>query len=98
MKPAGCKEDEKGSAHGMPERLLNAKAKTVGAKQTLKAVEKGEALVVFVARDADSHIVQPIIDGCRARGIELVYVDSIEALGRYCHIDVGAATAALVRR
>lgn len=80
----------------MPERLLTARSKTVGAKQTLKAVEKGLAQVVYVARDADRHVVQPIIDGCQRRGIEVVYVDTLRTLGRYCRIDVGAATAALL--
>ena len=80
----------------MPERLLGATAKTVGLRQTLKAVEKGRARVVFVARDADARLVQPVIEGCRRQGTELVFVDSMKELGRYCQIDVGAATAALL--
>jgi len=81
----------------MPERLLTSTAKVVGAKQTLRAVEDGRVQVVFVAQDADGHVVEPIIEACRRRGIEVVYVDSVAALGRYCKIDVGAAAAALVK-
>lgn len=80
----------------MPKRLLTSTKKIVGAKQTLRAVEDGRAQVVFVAEDADGHVVEPIIEGCRRRGIELVYVDTVASLGRYCKIDVGAAAAALV--
>ena len=45
----------------MPDRLKTAK-RIVGAKQTLKAVQGGQAKEVFVARDADGRVVQPIVD------------------------------------
>lgn len=80
----------------MPDRLRATAKRTVGVKQTLKALEKGRARVVFIARDAESHVVQPVLEACQRRGLVPVYVDTMKDLGRHCQIDVGAATAALV--
>lgn len=77
-------------------RLTQAKKKTVGTKQTLKAVERGQARVVFVARDADEHVVQPVLRAAAAKGIEVIRVDSMQLLGRACGIDVGCASAAVI--
>ncbi|NPV44944.1 MAG: 50S ribosomal protein L7Ae-like protein [Firmicutes bacterium] len=80
----------------MVERLKSAKKKTVGTKQTIKAVEKGEAKVVFIARDAEKHIVAPLEKLCSERAIEVVYIDSMKQLGEICGIEVGAASAAIL--
>lgn len=71
--------------------------RVVGAKQTLKAVKSGLASVVYVARDADLKVVIPIAETCRQNGIELIYVETMEELGKLCSIDVGAATACIVK-
>lgn len=76
-------------------RLLSARKKTVGAKQTLKAVERGQAKVVYTAQNADRHVVEPIIQMCAAKGIQVIEVDSMQALGKACGIEVGCATAAV---
>jgi large subunit ribosomal protein L7A len=76
-------------------RLLSARKKTVGAKQTLKAVERGQAKVVYTAQNADRHVVEPIIRMCAVKGIEVIQVDSMQALGKACGIEVGCATAAV---
>lgn len=85
---------------GMQETHLLAQLKTgqktVGARQTLKALQRRAARVVFVARDADPAVVQPIVELARSQGIQLVYVDTMQVLGRACGIEVGASTAALV--
>ncbi|MBI2914534.1 MAG: ribosomal L7Ae/L30e/S12e/Gadd45 family protein [Firmicutes bacterium] len=80
----------------MPVRLTHLK-KTVGAKQTLKALERGNAKAVFIAKDADEYVVRPVREMCVQKGIELVYVESMMHLGKCCGIDVGASTAAVVR-
>lgn len=78
--------------------LLKAtKKKTVGAKQTAKAIEKGTAQIVFVARNADEGLVRGIVGAATARGVEVIYIDSMTVLGRACGIDVGAASAAIIR-
>jgi len=76
--------------------IKSARGKVVGLKQTIKALEKGEALVVFMARDAEEKISRPVVALCEARGVELHYVDTMQELGKLCGIKVKAATAAIL--
>ncbi|HYG58897.1 MAG TPA: ribosomal L7Ae/L30e/S12e/Gadd45 family protein [Symbiobacteriaceae bacterium] len=78
------------------ERLKTARKKSIGTKQTAKAVEKGSARVVFVARDAEEHVTRDILRLTREKGVELVLADSMMALGKACGIEVGAAVAAIL--
>ncbi|AOQ25440.1 L7Ae/L30e/S12e/Gadd45 family ribosomal protein [Neomoorella thermoacetica] len=78
------------------ERLRTAKKRAVGTKQVTKAVSQGKARVVFIARDAESHVTEPLWQLCRERGIEVIEVDSMKELGRACSIDVGSASAAIL--
>lgn len=68
----------------------------VGAKQTLKAIKNGTAKIVYVAQDAESKVINPIVDLSNQKGVEVVYLESMEKLGTLCGIDVGAATACLI--
>ena len=70
----------------------------IGAKQTLRAIEQGTVVEVFVAQDADPLIVARIVQLCKQRGIQLTPVDTMRNLGRQCGIDVGAATAAIMEK
>lgn len=78
------------------ERLKIARKKTIGTKQTLKAMEKNATRLVFVARDAAEHITRDVVKTANDRGLELIYVDSMAALGKACGIEVGAAAAAIL--
>ncbi|MCL6451790.1 MAG: ribosomal L7Ae/L30e/S12e/Gadd45 family protein [Acetobacteraceae bacterium] len=78
------------------DRLRRAKRKTVGTKQTAKAVDRGQARVVFVASDAEPHVVEGVVRACRERSVEVVFVESMGDLGRACGIEVGAASAAIL--
>ncbi|GAW94396.1 L7Ae/L30e/S12e/Gadd45 family ribosomal protein [Calderihabitans maritimus] len=78
------------------ERLRKARKKTVGTKQTTKAVQKGLAKVVYIAEDADSHVVDPLIALCQEKGTEIIRVSSMAELGQACGIEVGAASAAII--
>jgi len=80
----------------MLEELRNAKRKTVGVKQTLKAVQSGEAKVVFLAVDADEHVLRPLRQALSKRAIQVYEVESMMELGKACKIDVGAAAAAML--
>lgn len=80
----------------MPERLAKAQSRAVGTRQTMKALENGTAEVVFVARDAEPRVVRPVEELCRRMGAELVYVNDMRELGKYCSINVGAAAAAVI--
>lgn len=78
------------------ERLRTARKKTIGTKQTLKAMEKNSTRLVFVARDAEEYIVREVVKTASEKGIELEMVDSMAALGKACGIEVGAAAAAII--
>lgn len=78
------------------ERLKHAAKKTVGSKQTVKAIERGNARTAFVARDADPTVVRQVVAAAQAKQVELVYVDTMASLGKACGIDVRAAAAAIL--
>ncbi len=78
------------------ERLLSSRKKTVGAKQTLKALERGQAKVVFVAKDADRFVVDPILQLGLQKGIPIIQVETMQSLGKACRIEVGCAVAAIL--
>jgi large subunit ribosomal protein L7A len=77
--------------------LDSAKKKTIGTKQTLKAVEKGLAESVYVAADADQHVLKPMSDVCKSKNIPLFKVESMRKLGEACGIEVGCASAAILK-
>lgn len=78
------------------ERLRNSVKKTIGTKQTTKAVQRNEATLVYVANDAEPHVINPLIELCREKGVEVITVDSMLELGKACGIEVGSASAAII--
>ncbi|HEY3316497.1 MAG TPA: ribosomal L7Ae/L30e/S12e/Gadd45 family protein [Bacillota bacterium] len=78
------------------EQLRQARTRTIGTKQTLKAIQKGQAKVVFVAGDADEKVIREVVRGCEEKAIPVVRAESMAALGKACGIEVGAASAAIV--
>lgn len=77
------------------EGLKHAKT-AVGSKQVKKAIQKGIAQKVYIAQDAEPHIIRPLIELCQENSIEVVLVTSMEELGKACGIAVGSASAALL--
>lgn len=78
------------------ERLRAAEFRAVGTTQTAKAIAKGRAQVVFIARDADRRVTEGVQTAARERGLDIVEVESMKELGRTCGIAVGAAAAAIL--
>ncbi len=78
------------------ERLIAARKKTIGTKQTIKAVEKGIARVVYLANDAEPRVIRPLMMLCQEKAVEVEMVDSMVSLGRACGIEVGSASAAII--
>ena len=74
--------------------MLKALPHATGAKQVAKAVSKGRATCVFIARDAAAHITRPLKDLCAKAGVELVETATMEEIGKACSIEVGSAAAA----
>jgi len=78
------------------EELKNASARTVGMKQTLRAVSSGKAVKVYLAADVDEYISSKIRKECEKYNVPIISVNSMKELGQVCGIDVGAATAAVL--
>jgi large subunit ribosomal protein L7A len=75
---------------------LRDRKKVVGIKQSMKAIENGEAKLVYVAKDADERLSSKIIDLCKKQNVQVTYVDTMKLLGKACNIDVGAAVACIL--
>jgi large subunit ribosomal protein L7A len=76
---------------------LKSSKKVIGAKQVAKAVEKGLAVRVFLAQDADTRVTTPIRQLCDNSGVAVEMVFSMDELGDVCGIDVGAAAVAQMK-
>ena len=76
---------------------LQSPNKVIGLKQSRKAIKEGLASTVFLARDAEERVTEPIIQLCREQGVEIVYADTMHALGEVCGIEVGAAVAVVLK-
>lgn len=80
------------------EVLKNDANHLVGTKQTLKAIKSNRAEKVYVAKNAASYVVDPIIKECAERNIEVIYIDDMHELGNACKIQVKAATVAVLKK
>lgn len=82
------------------EELKKAPKKVVGTKQTIKSLEKHSEHVdkVYIARDAEEHVIYPIQQLAQAKHVEIVYIDSMHELGQMCGIKVKAAVAAILEK
>lgn len=69
----------------------------VGVKQTSRAISEGKALKVYIANDAEQHVVRRVIEMSKDADVQVVRVETMKELGRICKIDVGAATAVLIK-
>ncbi len=81
----------------MKGQLRRNSKRVVGLKQTLKVIQKDKAEVVFLANDADSHIREQVEQACQEKDVTLEMVESKARLGEACGIDVGSATAAMLK-
>ena len=68
----------------------------VGSKQLRKALEKGCVACVFLAKNADPAITEPIEEMCGKLHIQITWVRTMAELGQKCGIEVGAAAAAVL--
>ena len=77
---------------------LAAKEKVVGLKQTKRAIAAGTVQTVFLAKDADPKLTEPLCAMCRLAGIETVTDRTMSELGKACGIAVGTAACAILRK
>ena len=68
----------------------------VGSKQLRKALENGRAKFVYLAKNADPAITEPLMERCELNHVSYAWVRTMQELGSACGIEVGAAAAAAV--
>ncbi|MFD1673157.1 ribosomal L7Ae/L30e/S12e/Gadd45 family protein [Alicyclobacillus fodiniaquatilis] len=78
--------------------IRQARKKTIGTNQTLKLLKQFGAQVtcVYIARDAEQHVVSPVEQLAEKNTVPIVWVDTMRQLGKACGIEVGAATASII--
>ncbi|MGI6359012.1 MAG: L7Ae/L30e/S12e/Gadd45 family ribosomal protein [Bacillota bacterium] len=79
------------------EHLKAVKDKVAGVKQVQKAVQRGQAKVVYMAADAEPHVLRSLRQLCEQQQIEVVTVPSMTELGKAAGIEVGSATVAVLK-
>lgn len=70
--------------------------KVVGVKQTLKTLKNNKGRVLYVAKDADSSLTEPVLKLAKVNSLQIIFVDTMKELGNLCAIDVACATALLL--
>ena len=80
----------------MLQELKTAK-KVVGIKQLRKALTAQRVQTVYVARDADPMLTEPLLEQCEQAQVTVIYVATMQKLGIACGIPVPAAAAATIR-
>lgn len=70
--------------------------KTIGIKQTLKAVQKDKVVKVYFAEDAEKRVINNLLDFCKEKNIDIQYIESMQTLGKACGIDVGASAVGIL--
>lgn len=69
----------------------------IGIKQSMRALNENLASTLYIAKDADAALTLELLKLSEARCVPVVYVETMKELGKACHIDVGAATAVVLK-
>ena len=77
--------------------VLQTARKTVGAKQTLKAMKRNEVSALYIARDSDTKVTRPLADCAAAIGVPVNEEYTMTELGTACRIKVKAAAVGLLK-
>lgn len=70
--------------------------KVIGTKQVSKALKEGLGKVLYVAKDADTRLINPLINLASSNGIQVIEIEDMKTLGTMCSIQVKSATALLM--
>mgnify|MGYP001269038790 CR=1 FL=1 len=69
--------------------------KVVGSRRLLKAIEADEIAMAYVALDADLLVTKKVIELARQKGLPVVEIDSMKALGEAAGVQVPTAAAGI---
>ena len=76
---------------------LRSGKKVSGVKQSRRAVRENLARAVYLARDADPALTDPIRSLCQEKGVPVIDRCTMRELGQAAGIQVGAAVAAVLK-
>jgi large subunit ribosomal protein L7A len=79
------------------QNLETAQKRKIGIKQSLKTIKNDQALALYIAKDAEQYVVRSIVKLAEEKQLPIIYIESMLILGKACNIDVGAATAVIVK-
>jgi len=71
--------------------------KVVGIKQTTKAIKNGKGDVLYVAKDADDKVINPLIELANNNMVNIVFIETMSQLGKLSGIDVGTAATLILK-
>ena len=75
---------------------LKNSPKVVGIKQLRKALGRNAVRTVFLARDADPALTEPLEALARESAVPVEWISDMKELGQACGIAVGAAAAGIL--
>ncbi|PCN51145.1 50S ribosomal protein L7ae [Candidatus Geothermarchaeota archaeon ex4572_27] len=85
------------AAYELLKYALEVRGVKRGTNETTKAIERGQAKLVYIALDVDPpEIVAHLPLLCKERKVPYIFVPSKEELGRRAGIDVAAASACVI--
>ncbi len=76
---------------------LKRERKVIGFKESTRALKNQEVRKLIIARDAEGHIVEPLLRLAKKESIEVVRIETMKQLGRKCGIGLNAAVVALIK-
>ncbi|MGV8145254.1 MAG: ribosomal L7Ae/L30e/S12e/Gadd45 family protein [Alkaliphilus sp.] len=77
--------------------ILKHEKKTIGIKETLKALKQEKIKLLYIAEDLDLHLKKEVEEVASFWDIEIVSVESKRKLGIACGIDVNASTVGILK-
>lgn len=77
--------------------LKMTRLRVVGARETLKKLAKRAVKTVYVAKDAQRALIEEVLAASERQGIPIEFIDTMEALGQMCGIEVPAVCAAVLK-
>ena len=78
--------------------MLKDKPHTAGLRTTLRAIESGKALRVYIAEDADVFVRRRAQETSVEHGTPYEYVPAMKELGESCGLPIKTACAALLKQ
>ena len=70
--------------------------KVIGIKQASKAIRNGKGTVLYVAKDAEIKLINPLLELAFKNEIKVIEIDTMRNLGKMCGIDVQSSATLIL--